>query len=178
MVGHIRPARMDDVPALDALIPLSARELSRGWYSPEQIESAVRYVFGVDTQLVIDGTYYVCETGRTIVGCGGWSRRATLFGSDAHKADAADPALDPARDPARIRAFFVHPAWARRRIGAALMGACHEAARAAGFRRMELMATLPGEPLYRAFGYEARERVEYRLPDGVVLPIVRMARAL
>jgi len=173
----LRLATSADLPALNVLIPLSARGLSQGWYSPEQIESAVRYVFGADTQLIADGTYLVAELGGGIVGCGGWSRRSTLYGGDQRKS-AADPLLDPARDPARIRAFFVHPAFARRGVGAAILRQCLAAASGAGFRGAELMATLPGVPLYRRFGFEELEAVRDTLPDGVTVPFVRMARSL
>jgi GNAT superfamily N-acetyltransferase len=111
-----------------------------------------------------------------VVGCGGWSRRRTLYGGDQMKS-GADPLLDPRTEAARIRAFFVHPDWARRGIGSGIMRACMDAARAAGFRRLELMATLPGEPLYRRFGFAVEERVETVLPDGVRVPFVRMVRS-
>ncbi|MDQ4044021.1 MAG: GNAT family N-acetyltransferase [Chloroflexota bacterium] len=173
----LRLAAPADLPALQELIPLSARSLSQGWYSPEQIESAVRYVFGPDSQLIADGTYLVAVAGGRIVGCGGWSRRSTLYGGDQMK-PGADPLLDPPRDAARIRAFFVHPAFARRGIGAAILRACMEAASRAGFDRAELMATLPGVPLYRSFGFEEMEAVSNTLPDGVTVPFVRMARQL
>ena len=151
--------------------------LSQGYYTPAQIDSLITHVFGVDTQLIIDGTYFVIERGGRLQACGGWSARRTLFGGDQAKA-GGDPSLDPQRDPARVRAFFVHPASARLGLGRALLRHCEEAARAAGFRRTELMATLPGEPLYRAFGYEALESVMYRLPDGQGVGFVRMGRDL
>jgi GNAT superfamily N-acetyltransferase len=173
----LRLATLDDLPALRALIPASVRALSQGFYTPQQVESAIRHVFGPDTQLIADGTYFAAEAEGTIVGCGGWSRRRTLYGGDQMK-DAEDPLLDPAAEAARIRAFFVHPAWARRGVASAIMHACRDAAAQAGFQRLELMATLPGEPLYRAFGFEARERVESTLPDGVRVPFVRMERAI
>ena len=172
---HLRLATTADLPALHELIPASVRALSRSEYSPAQIESAIRYVFGPDTQLISDGTYFVAQEGPTLVGCGGWSRRRTLFGGDQMKG-AEDPLLDPATEAARIRAFFVHPAWARRGIGAAILEACIRAAREAGFQRLELMATLPGVPLYRAFGFEEAEAVESVLPDGVTVPFIRMVR--
>ena len=173
----LRLATAADLPAIQRLIPLSARGLSGDWYSAEQVESAIRYVFGPDTQLIADGTYFVAEAEGQLVGCGGWSRRSTLYGGDQMKG-AADPLLDPARDAARIRAFFVHPAWARRGIGALILRACMEAAARAGFPKAELMATLPGVPLYRRFGFEALEALEATLPDGVPLPFVRMGRPL
>jgi GNAT superfamily N-acetyltransferase len=174
---RVRVATDADVPALRELIPFSARVLSREFYSDGEIESAIEHVFGVDSQLVADGTYLVAEASAMLVGCGGWSRRRTLYGGDQMKPHE-DPLLDPARDPARIRAFFVHPDWARRGIGAAILRACIAAARAAGFRELELAATLPGVPLYAAFGFDARERTAAPLPDGTRLPIVRMTRSI
>ncbi len=174
----IRRATPGDLPALHALIEASVRELSRGRYTAEQVESALRHVFGADTQLIADGTYFVITASAgALVAAGGWSRRRTLYGGDQMKA-ADDPLLDPAREPARIRAFFVHPAWARRGLARRLYVHCEAEATAAGFRAMELMATLPGEPLYRALGFEAMESTEAVLPDGVRLPLVRMHRGL
>jgi len=173
----VRLAQASDLATLRALIPASVRTLSQGYYTPVQIESAIRHVFGLDTQLVADGTYFVAFAGDEIAGCGGWSRRNTLFGGDQMKA-GPDPLLDPELEPARIRAFFVRPDFARRGVGSAIMEACVRAARADGFRALELAATLPGEPLYRAFGFEARERLDTLLPDGVTIPFIRMSRAL
>jgi GNAT superfamily N-acetyltransferase len=173
----VRLATRADLPAIEALIAASARALSAGWYDPAQVESALRHVFGPDTLLVADGTYFVAEAGGRIAGCGGWSRRRTLYGGDVMKT-GPDAELDPARDAARIRAFFVDPASARRGVGSALMRACEAAAAGAGFRRLELMSTLPGEPLYRAFGFSADERVTTVLPDGVAIDFVRMSRDL
>lgn len=149
----IRPARADEVPALNQLIAASARALSVDFYSQAETEAAIAHVFGVDSELVGDGTYLVVEENGAILGCGGWSRRATLFGGDSFAARESG-LLDPARDAAKIRAFFIHPAAARRGVGAALLAACENAARSAGFRRAELMATLPGQPFYAANGYQ------------------------
>jgi len=173
----VRLATAADLPALHRLIPRSVRALSRGYYTDDQIESAIRHVFGPDTQLIADGTYFVVTAGEEIIACGGWSQRRTLYGGDQMKG-ASDPLVDPASEPARIRAFFVDPDWSRRGLGSRLMDACVSAARAAGFHSLELAATLPGVPLYRAFGFRALERVETPLPDGVTLPIVRMGRAV
>jgi GNAT superfamily N-acetyltransferase len=172
---HIRLATAADLPALREIIPQSVRALSQSQYSPTQIESAIRYVFGPDTQLISDGTYFVAQAEHSLVGCGGWSRRRTLYGGDQMKA-GEDPLLHPATEAARIRAFFVHPAWARRGVGSALLEACFRAAGEAGFQRLELMATLPGVPLYRAYGFEEAEAVESVLPDGVAVPFIRMVR--
>lgn len=175
MRARVRVATEADLPAIRALIPDSVRGLSAGFYTPEQIESSIRYVFGPDTQLIADGTYFVAVDGDAITGCGGWSARRTLYGGDQAK-DADDPRLDPATEPARIRAFFVHPDHARRGIASAIYDACVAAARAAGFRALELMATLPGVPLYRTFGFHPVEPVESTLPDGVSIGFVRMQR--
>jgi GNAT superfamily N-acetyltransferase len=174
----LRLARSDDVPALEALIPLSARALQAATYSPAQIESALGTVFAVDQQLIADGTYFVAERDSELVGCGGWSRRKTLFGGDRGRSPLADPLLDPKRDAARIRAFFVHPGFARRGVGRLLMSACERAAAEAGFPAMELVATLAGEPLYAAFAFRAVERYDVALANGLTLPVVRMAKAL
>lgn len=174
---RIRVATDEDLPALRRLIPLSVRELSRGYYSPEQTESAIRYVFGPDSRLIADGTYFAAEEDGALAGCGGWSRRRTLYGGDQMK-DGDDPLLDPATEAARIRAFFVHLAFARRGVGSKILEACMDAARAAGFRKMELASTLPGVPLYEAFGFEKHEEIAVPMPDGLVLPVVRMERAL
>src|SRR5215207_5845237 len=172
-----RAAGRDDVVEIERLIESSVRGLSEPWYRPEQIESALRFMFGVDTQLVDDGTYHLVEHDGVIIAAGGWSRRRTLFGGDRWKHEA-DELLDPSREPARIRAFFVDPDWSRRGLGRLLFESCRRDARAAGFERMELMATLPGEPLYRALGFAADDRVELELPDGVRVPLVRMSRQI
>jgi|SRR6185437_10053593 len=171
-----RPATFEDIPSLNQLIALSVRCLSGEYYTPGQIESAIKYVFGVDTQLIIDGTYYVAEIDGTIVGCGGWSKRNTLYGGDQHK-EIEDPLLDPEHDAARIRAFFVHPDHARQGIGRQIINVCEAAAQNNGFSSFELGATLPGVPLYAAMGYQAIERIDARLPDGELLGIVRMRKS-
>lgn len=174
---EIRLAEASDIPALEVLIPRAARSLSAGFYSEQQVESAVRYIFGLDTQLIRDQTYYVATVGRELIGCGGWSKRRTLFGGDQAKT-SDDPLLDPATDPARIRAFFVDSRWARRGVGRAILDICCTAAQRAGFRALELVATLPGEPLYLAGDFEAVERFVLTLPDQVELPVVRMVKSL
>ena len=174
----LRAATPRDVPALRELIPRSVRALSEGIYSPAQIEAAIERIFGVDTQLIEDGTYFVAEAGGRIVGAGGWSRRRTLFGGDQHKRGAPDELLDPASDPARIRAFYVDPAWARRGIGRAILSLCERAALAAGFSRLELLATLPGVPLYSALGYAEVRAVAEPLGEGLTLPAIVMAKSI
>jgi len=173
----VRLATIADVPALQELIELSARSLSVGFYTPAQIDAAVKHVFGVDTQLIADRTYYVIPGVAGPAATGGWSARRTLYGGDQMKS-ADDPMLDPATDAARIRAFFVHPDWARRGLARQIYFACERAAYTAGFRQFELMATLPGEPLYRALGFTAVEHVVATVADGLVIPFVRMTRPI
>ena len=170
-----RLARLEDIPQLNQLIGSSVRGLSVGYYTPAQIESSLKHVFGVDTQLVIDGTYYIAEIDGAIVGCGGWSKRNTLYGGDQYK-EIKDPLLDPEKDAARIRAFFVHPDYIRRGIGKFIINVCETAAKKHGFTNFELGATLPGVPLYSAMGYEAVENTSATLLDGEVLALVKMRK--
>ena len=176
---RIRLAIAADVPALTELIELSVCLLQAGDYTQAQIDGALGTLLGVDTQLIADGTYFVVEvpgeTGMTIAGCGGWSKRKTLFGSD-RRSGREDELLDPRRDNARIRAFFVHPDWARRGIGTKILETCEAAAAEAGFTSFEMGATITGEKLYRLRGYQATGRIEARLPNGEVLPIIRMVK--
>jgi GNAT superfamily N-acetyltransferase len=175
----IRQAVPTDIPALQDVIRASVLELQAADYTSEQRKKALELVFGVDTQLVADGTYFVAELQEkgapVIAACGGWSKRKTLFGSD-HCAGREDALLDPARDAAKIRAFFVHPTWARRGIGSRMLEVCESAALAAGFRRFEMGATLTGVPLYRARGYVEREHLAVPLAPGLSLPIVHMEK--
>lgn len=183
-MSHVlRLASLADRPALKELIELSARELGRPDYRPEQIEAALRGAFGVDTTLIEDRTCFVAELRMahgalppgTLVGCGSWSRRRTLFGGDAHTRRDSRP-LDPAVDAARIRAFFVHPRYARRGVGRELLERCEQAARAAGFSRFELMGTLPGVRLYEALGYRSQPAIHYPLQDGLSIEFVPMSK--
>ena len=173
----MRLARGQDAPAIEMLIRVSARVLQSSHYSEGQIDGAIGSVFGVDHQLILDRTYFLAEHNGQIIGCGGWSKRKTLFGGDAMKT-GADMELDPRRDSARIRAFFVHPAWARCGIGRAILERCEKAIQLAGFRCVELVATLTGEPFYRACNYSQGERFEVPLANGLWLPVVRMVKQL
>ena len=177
MNWSLRPARMADVPALAELIPLSARTLLAPYYSTQQIEAALGPIFGVDRQLIADGTFFAAEHAGVIRECGGWSKRKSLFGGDAARA-AVDALLDPAADFARIRAFFIHPDWSRRGLGKAILMACESAILAAGFARAELVATLGGEPLYRSCGYPEVERRELSGVGGITLTGVCMSTRL
>jgi len=173
----IRLASNTDIPSLQQLIAASVRGLSEGYYAHNQIESSIKYIFGVDTQLLIDGTYYVIEEDNKIIACGGWSKRKTLYGGDQHKS-IADPLLDPNTEAARIRAFFVDPAWARQGIGKMLIQHCETQAMNNGFTAMELGATLPGEPLYKAMGYKSISNIMVDMPDGEKLEVVKMRKEL
>jgi GNAT superfamily N-acetyltransferase len=172
-----RIACENDIPALEALIPISVRALQVRHYSALQMERALGPVFGVDCQLIRDRTYFVVEQNSAIIGCGGWSKRKSLFGSDRGRIDG-DAELDPNREPARVRAFFVHPDWARRGIGRSILIACERSIVEVGFRKIELVATLAGEPLYAALGYAVVERYEIPLSGGLSLPVVRMSKQL
>jgi GNAT superfamily N-acetyltransferase len=172
----LRPGLLADVPALSALIERSARALSVGFYTQQQTESVTCEVFGVDSQLIVDGTYYVIEADGVPVACGGWGKRSTSCGGDKAKS-APERLLDPATEPAKIRAFFVDPAWARRGLGSMLMTHCAAHAMAAGFRRLELIATMPGVPLYLRLGFAEVEQFDLELERGVRVPVVRMRRS-
>jgi GNAT superfamily N-acetyltransferase len=171
----LRLAGIDDVPELTALIAASVRILQAPDYTESQREGALAAVYGVDTQLIADQTYFVAEVEGTIVACGGWSKRKTLFGAD-HCAGREDSLLDPSTDAAKIRAFFVHPKWVRRGIGTRVLEACESAALAAGFKKFEMGATLTGVALYKARGYREVEEIEVPLGNGEWLPIVRMEK--
>ena len=174
---QLRLARADDIANMEALIARSGIVLSAGFYTEAQAAAVTRHVFGVDTQLVADQTYFVIERDGVLVACGGWSKRATLFGSDRAKT-GPDPLLDPATQPARIRAFFVEPSMARQGLGRMLIEHCQAQARAAGFHALELAATMPGVPLYAACGFDVTERFEIDLPGNVKVPLARMRKAI
>jgi GNAT superfamily N-acetyltransferase len=173
----LRSAVLADVEVLNVLVRESVLGLSHKDYSQTQLESALRHLFGIDTGLIEDGTYYVVEERGRPIACGGWSKRRTLFGGDQY-ATRSDDRLDPRTEAARIRAFFVHPNAARRGVGSMVLDECVRAARAGGFRRLELMSTLPGKPFYARRGFQALEDVDLELPDGIVFPLTRMTRDL
>lgn len=176
----LRQATVADITALHSLIETSVRELQKDDYSAAQIEGALGHTLGLDTQLIEDGTYFVAEpAGESgpIVGCGGWSNRRTLFGSD-HGPNRENAFLDPKTDAAKIRAIFVHPQWARKGLGSFILKHCEEAAQRAGFHALEMGSTLTGVPLYTLKGYVVRERVGVPLPNGEILPIVYMVKKL
>jgi GNAT superfamily N-acetyltransferase len=188
---QVRPALPADVPVLRELIDASVRQLQAQDYSSAQIDSALRTVFGMDSQLIADGTYLLAETAPVlnsdanekpstaapiIVACGGWSKRKTLYGGDRWK-NRQDDLLDPHTDAAKIRAFFVHPDWARRAIGTLVLDACESAARAAGFTRFEMGATLTGVKLFQQRGYVAIERLEVPLEGTITLPVIHMTKS-
>ena len=164
-----------DVPVLTALMEAAIVELQRAYLDEAQIESS-RAIMGIDTQLIDDGTYYVVESGADIAGCGGWSRRATLYGGDQTPGRDAN-LLDPEVDPARVRAMYTNPAYARRGVGRLILALCEAAAAAEGFKRLELMSTLSGEPLYTRYGFLPLERLE-DATGGVAVPIVRMEKSI
>jgi GNAT superfamily N-acetyltransferase len=172
---HLRTANKSDVPRISEVIEASVRGLQSKDYSPTQIEAALKTVYGVDTQLIADGTYLVAEIESEIVACGGWSKRKTLYGGDQFQS-REDTLLNPAKDAAKIRAFFVHPTYARKGIGAAILNACEEAAKAAGFTGLEMGATLSGIPFYKSKGYTEVENLEVPLGNGETLPILKMAK--
>jgi len=187
---HLRLAVPEDIPVLRELIDASVRGLQTEDYTPAQIEGALKTVFGVDSQLIADGTYIVAESsspGRealakdcsntkpVIAGCGGWSKRKTLYGAD-HWTSREDDLLDPRHDAAKIRAFFIHPDWARQGVGTMILEACENAARAAGFLRFEMGATLTGAKLFGAKGYVAVKPISIPLVNGETLPVIHMEK--
>jgi predicted N-acetyltransferase YhbS len=171
-----RPAATTDIPALESLIPLSVRRLQASYYTAGQMEAALWTVFGVDSQLIRDGTFFVAEADGRIVACGGWSKRKTSYGGDTAKAAGEDTIRDPKTEPAMIRAFFVHPDYARKGIGRHFVKLCEEAIIAAGFKSIDIVATLAGEPLYGACGYKVSERCNLSLPNGEPLAVVKMGK--
>ena len=170
-----RLATRADIPALTALMRAAIGELQQDFLTPAQIEAS-RAIMGLDSQLIDDGTYFVVEAGPNIAGCGGWSRRATLYGGD-HSPGREPALLDPATDAARVRAMYTAPAFARQGVGRLILSLCEAAAAAEGFRRVELAGTLSGQPLYAACGYAVIEAFEDDR-GGVAVPLVRMGKAI
>jgi GNAT superfamily N-acetyltransferase len=170
-----RIATADDMAALEVVMRAAIGELQKGFLSPEEIESS-RAIMGIDTQLIKDGTYYVVLDGETVAGCGGWSRRATLYGGD-HTTGRDPELLDPTVDAARVRAMYTNPDYARRGVGRLILSLCQRAAKAEGFTRLELMGTMAGEPLYTTYGFVPIERLTDDR-SGVAVPLVRMAKSI
>lgn len=173
----IRPAHLHEMEALNSLIHVSARALSQGEYSAQEIEGLIQYVFGVDSELVQDQTYFVIEKEGAPIACGGWSKRRTLFGGDACETRESGY-LDPSKEAAKIRAFFVHPDFSRQGLAKLLMNHCENAAKEAGFTKMELMSTLPGIKFYQSQGYTGGQNVDYTLPNGRVVKFLPMWKVL
>ena len=174
---HVRQATLDDREAITRLIADSARHLSREHYDDVQIEAAIASVFGVDTTLIEDGTYFVAEQDGELIGCGGWSKRKTLYGGDQFS-DRDTAMIDPASEPSRIRAFFVHPEHARKGVARAILSVCETEAKAHGFRALELLSTLPGIKFYEANGYSPNGNFDLELANGVKIPFVPMRKQL
>jgi len=175
----IRLATEADIPALHQLIEQSIRGLQTNDYSPTQIQGAIGHALGLDTQLIADQTYFIAEPKdrpAIFAGCGGWSFRKTLFGSD-HGPNRVIESLDPALDAAKIRAIFIHPDFARRGLGSLILAHCENAAEQAGFQRFEMGSTLTGVPLYTLRGYQRLDQVDVPLPNGEVLPVIRMTKS-
>ncbi|HXJ00285.1 MAG TPA: GNAT family N-acetyltransferase [Micropepsaceae bacterium] len=171
-----RLATPDDVQRLTALMNAAISELLKPFLTADEITASFS-VMGLDTRLIEDGTYFVIESDGSLAGCGGWSRRATLFGG-SHSAGRNDALLDPRTDSARVRAMYTHPAFVRRGVGRLILQLCERAAAGEGFRHAELAATLAGEPLYRACGYSEIERFETDTPSGIRVPLIRMGKPI
>jgi len=171
-----RYATMDDLPELRALMSASIRKFIGAILDSSQVEASFE-IMGVDTRLIEDMTYFVVEHNHMIVGCGGWSRRATLYGGD-HTRGRDARLLDPASEPARVRAMYVHPEFGRKGIGSFILSLCEAAANKEGFANVELMATVSGEALYLERGYNPVERVQVATSRGVDIPLIRMAKQI
>jgi GNAT superfamily N-acetyltransferase len=173
----LRPASVDELADIDALMKASTRDLFPNYYDAAQTEASIQYIAAVDRQLVEDGTYFVLEAEDELVACGGWSRRDKLYtGSGDTETDAV--LLDPATQPARVRAMFVRSEWTRRGLGTRILEACESAAKAEGFKRLDLMATLPGVPLYERYGFTVTERTAIRMPNGMSVASAAMEKPI
>ncbi|MEN9855271.1 MAG: hypothetical protein RLZZ157_397 [Pseudomonadota bacterium] len=173
---RLRPATRADLPQLALLMDAAIGQLMHGFLTPAQVEGS-RETMGIDTQLIDDGTYFVVEDESEIVGCGGWSRRATLYGGN-HSGGRDDRLLDPTTEPARVRAMYTHPGHVRRGIGRMIIDAAEAAARAEGFTKTTLGATLAGVPLYQTCGYTQIDRHEKHAANGAVIPLLVMVKDL
>jgi GNAT superfamily N-acetyltransferase len=171
----LRIATVEDAPAIEALMKASGDVLFRRFYDERQAASAVKFVSQIDPMLLADGTYFLLEADGELVACGGWSRRDRLYTGSGEGLDDAR-LLDPATEPARVRAMFTRADWTRRGLGRRILEACEQAAAGEGFTRLSLMATLPGVPLYRAYGFEQLDEIEITMPDGVTLPCATMEK--
>ena len=169
-------ATLEHLPELRQLMEQSIRRLVGAYLDEAHVEASFE-IMGVDTALIDDGTYFVVEGAGRIVGCGGWSRRATLFGGD-HSRGRDARLLDPRSEPARVRAMYTHPDFARRGIGRLVLSLCEAAAREEGFRSLELVATVAGEPLYLACGFSVIERIDVPTSKGVTVPCARMTKLM
>jgi GNAT superfamily N-acetyltransferase len=178
MTYFIRKATAEDQTEIARLIAESVRGLSREDYSSREIELSIKTVFGVDTELIADETYFVAEANGAIVGCGGWSKRKTLYGASHYAHSRESGFLNPKTDAAKIRAFFIHPNWARKGIGKAILEICEREAKAHGFRAAEMMSTLPGVRLYTACGYAGDELTEVPVGEGEKIICVKMSKKL
>jgi GNAT superfamily N-acetyltransferase len=171
-----RQATLKDLPELHALMEMSIRKLIGAFLDAEQVEASFE-IMGVDTNLITDGTYFAIEQDDKIIGCGGWSRRATLFGGD-HTSGRDARLLDPATEPARVRAMYTHPDYARKGIGRFILSLCEEAAKKEGFGTLVLMSTVAGEPLYSAYGFSVAEKVQSTTSTGINVPLIRMTKSI
>lgn len=174
----IRKATLDDQTAIKVLIAESVRGLSRDFYNKQQIELSIKTVFGVDTELIEDETYFVVEANGRIAGCGGWSKRKTLYGASVYSHSRDSAKLDPERDAAKIRAFFIHPEYARKGIGKMILESCEREAKSFGFKSAEMMATLPGIKFYTVCGYAGDEEVKIPVGENVDIICIKMRKNL
>jgi len=175
---NLRQATSDDIPAIESLMRSSVRGLSTGFYNDAETAGAEAYITKPDPDVIADGTFYVIEDGARLVACGGWSRRKKLFAGPSDQETLSSDFLDPVDDPAKIRAFFIDPEYARQGLGRRLYEACREAALKAGFKSFELAATMPGVPFYRNLGFAEMEPIDAQLPDGSILPCLKMSRPI
>lgn len=174
---RLRLATIDDADAIDALMKASIRDIFPGSYDPRQTASSIEFIGSVDRMLIDDGTYFVVTVDEDLVACGGWSRRDKLYtGSGAASGDARR--LDPAQEPARVRAMFTRADWTRRGLGRRILEACEAAAKAEGFRRLALMSTMPGLPLYESYGFTTTERVQIPMPNGTSIDGASMTKPI